>query len=365
MESNMTDNLIKEAVLKILKNKTLNKENLSFSRLTGDASDRSYFRLSALPPGSQTYVLMKMKKGFNSPAEEITRASKEIDELPFLNVQRFLRKIGGKVPEIIGFDAQLGIIILEDLGDISLFDKFPSLNCQEIKKIYSALILELINYQSTPRPKSPCIAFYRKYDREMCLWELNHFAEWGIESFLDVKLEGEEKAVIDKFFEKITDRFLKEKYFFSHRDYHSKNVMLKDGSFKIIDFQDAILAPVQYDLASLLRDSYVTLADDLIEDLLNLFMERAGEKYISNIDKEDFKKGFDFVSIQRNLKAAGRFVYIEKKKGNPNYIRHIGRTINYVRGNLAKYSDFDEVQNVLLKYFTMMDDKISKEYRGR
>jgi N-acetylmuramate 1-kinase len=345
----------------------LDKEKLgqgSFTRLAGDASDRSYFRITVDSDKGKTYILMKMKKGFNSPAEEITKSEKNISELPFLNIHRFLKAVGIPVPVILGSDPDVGLIVLEDLGDDSLYSKIPSLSDEKTIKIYFLLIDEMVKFQLAKKPIDPCIAFFRKYDHDMCLWELDHFVEWGIESFLKIRIKEEEKVIIDSFFRQICKIFLSSDFYFCHRDYHSKNVMLKGSSPKIIDFQDALLAPQAYDLASLVRDSYVCLKDTESEQIVGHYIESFSKKSKEKFDKKDFFTKFDAVSIHRNLKAAGRFVYIEKKKQNSSYIQHIPRTLNYVRKNLKKYEFCREADSVLTKYFDLIEEKISMGLKG-
>lgn len=335
-----------------------NPPKLKATRLRGDASDRSYFRLAS-KEGS--YILMKMKNGFNSPAEEITSSSREINELPFINVHRFLNGAKVPVPAIIGFDIEAGIIVLEDLGDESLYDIIKDLNKNEIGKIYERLITELVRFQSAPAPSFPCIAFYRKYDREMCIWELEHFTQWGIEKFLKIRLPQKEARVIMGFYTTIADEFLAQRFCFTHRDYHSKNIMMKGNAPYVIDFQDALLAPLQYDLASLLRDSYVKLEEGMISNMIEIYMNKMADTSSYKIEPEGFIRAFDIVSMHRNLKAAGRFVFIEKKKSNPSYIKYIPSTLDNVKSNLSKYDDLKEGKSVLVKYIELIKEKVKSD----
>ena len=334
-----------------------------FIPLKGDASYRSYFRIAPERSG-KTFVLMIMHRGFNSPAEEITKTSKKIDELPFINVQKFLKQAGVQVPEIIGFDRNESIIVLEDLGDSSLYSSFKNLDSKKRDGIYRDLIKEMVTFQTTTRPSSPCVAFYRSYDMEMCKWELDHFREYALEGFLNLKLDPCEAKVIGEFYEKISNQFMSQCFCFCHRDYHSKNIMLKDDGFKIIDFQDALLAPPQYDLASLLRDSYIHLEPGTIQELVDFYIGEFGAKTGKAIDKTQFTKSFDFVSIQRNLKAAGRFAFIEKKKANASYLQYVPETLSKIGSNMAKYYEFKEAHKILKPYFDKICNKILRDYRG-
>jgi aminoglycoside/choline kinase family phosphotransferase len=133
-----------------------------------------------------------------------------------------------------------------------------------------------------------------------------------------------------------------------HRDYHSRNLMLHEGALVIIDFQDARMGPNTYDLASLLRDSYVDLAPDRVDDLVAYF-----EALIAGAgpaDATQFRRRFDLMSLQRNLKALGTFGYQTTSRGNPVYIQYIPRTLSYVRANLEKYPRFARLREVLARH---------------
>jgi len=118
----------------------------------------------------------------------------------------------------------------------------------------------------------------------------------------------------------------------------------------LIDFQDSLMGPWTYVLASLLRDAYVTLGEDVIDSLIAYFLKKREAAGGSPIDPEEYRKQFDLCSVQRNLKAAGRFVFIDVKKGNDKFLRHIPPVLGYVRRNLQKYDQLHPAFDVLQKY---------------
>jgi aminoglycoside/choline kinase family phosphotransferase len=130
-----------------------------------------------------------------------------------------------------------------------------------------------------------------------------------------------------------------------HRDYHSRNLMLHDGSLYIIDFQDARMGPDTYDLASLLRDSYVDISDRDLEELIAYFLALKGLA-----DATEFRRRFDLMSLQRNLKALGTFGYQTTTRRNPVYIQYIPRTLNYARMTLEKYPRFARLRELLARH---------------
>ena len=128
-----------------------------------------------------------------------------------------------------------------------------------------------------------------------------------------------------------------------HRDYHSRNLMLHEGQLFIIDFQDARMGPDTYDLVSLLRDSYVDLPEQTVDELIAYFLALKGESGA----QRDFRQRFDLMALQRNLKALGTFGYQTTARRNPVYIQYIPRTLRYVRYNLDRLTEFGRMRDVL------------------
>ena len=144
---------------------------------------------------------------------------------------------------------------------------------------------------------------------------------------------------------------------FCHRDYHSRNLMVNGPRLGVIDFQDALMGPVTYDLASLLRDSYIALDERFIDRLITRYREGMCQELSSSQytpmsldDSQAFRRLFDITSVQRNLKAAGRFVYIDRVKGNPNFLASIPQTLKNVHANLDKYPEFRRLRAHLSPY---------------
>jgi N-acetylmuramate 1-kinase len=131
-----------------------------------------------------------------------------------------------------------------------------------------------------------------------------------------------------------------------HRDYHSRNLMLKEGTLYMIDFQDARMGPDTYDLASLLRDSYIDFTDDEVEELIAFFLAIKGERETS----AEFRRRFDLMALQRNLKALGTFGFQTTSRANPVYIQYIPRTLNYARANLERYPRFSRLRELLAEH---------------
>ncbi len=126
--------------------------------------------------------------------------------------------------------------------------------------------------------------------------------------------------------------------------------MLDGVRLGVIDFQDALMGPAAYDLASLLRDAYIQLDEPLVDDLVNYYLGQMAEQHFGWTNRIAFRRLFDLTSIQRNLKAAGRFVYIDRIKGNPNFLADIPRVLSYVKRNLHKYPELRTLRKHLTPY---------------
>jgi N-acetylmuramate 1-kinase len=334
------------------------KATVRLEKLPGDASNRCYYRLfldDNQQPGSMI-VMVLADPDPHKGAEEAEKLKAQLDELPFLNVARFFSDLGVRVPRIYHYDREGGFIFLEDFGDMLLEEAFEECSDDKLKDLYRHAVenLVVINYRGAAGRSDDCIAFLREFDDELFKWEFEHFIEYGIES-KGIKISDEDRAVFDKAFTDISKNLAALPQVVCHRDYHSRNLIVLNDELGIIDFQDALLGPAPYDLASLLKDSYVCLDDDLIDELVALYIEKANEQG-AQLDPQEFRRNFDLQSIQRNLKAAGRFDYIDQVKGNPNFLKHIPHTLDNVRRNMAKYPFLHPLKATLGKYVPALVD---------
>jgi N-acetylmuramate 1-kinase len=180
------------------------------------------------------------------------------------------------------------------------------------------------------------------FDVEKLTWELNFFTKHFLEGYRGIALSTAERTALDAEWAAITGELASEPRVLCHRDYHSRNLMFHDGSLHIIDFQDARMGPDTYDLVSLLRDSYVDLTDQQLDDFIAYFLALKG-----NPDAAAFRRRFDLMALQRNLKALGTFGFQTISRQNPVYIQYMPRTLNYARRNLAKYPRFGRLHDLL------------------
>jgi len=329
--------------------------------LAGDASNRRYYRLhfSGAPVSSLILMQLADAEGFKASEEAVSGAGGEITELPFLNVLKHLQAVGVSVPQIYFFDELAGLLYLEDFGDVTLAQACQGASAETIARLYRQAIDVLVRihvHASVPSPSS-CLAFSRSFDVPLYVWEFEHFLEYGIIARQGKPMCSEDALPIQEEFHKIAEWLASQPMVFTHRDFHSRNLMVDGNRLGVIDFQDALMGPVTYDVASLLRDSYIALDEALIDGLLGYYCEQMCQAlppsqhsvmYLD--DPEMFRRLFDFTSIQRNLKAAGRFVYIDRVKGNTNFLASIPRTLQNVHANLTKYPQLHRLLRHLSPY---------------
>jgi hypothetical protein len=313
-------------------------------RLAGHASLRSYWRVGR-PPASRVVMVLPP----DARPEEVTKGGAPAAN-PFVDVQRWLAGIGVRVPRIDLFLEAEGLMVLEDLGDEMLETRLRAGDAPGPLYERAVDVLARLRARAEARPGG-CVAFGRAFDADLYLWELHHFREWLLEAWKGARLSPAEREVVDREFEAVALALDAEPKGFTHRDYQSRNLMvLPSGEQAVIDFQDALLGPRQYDLVALLRDSYVELDAALVDALLRRYLGRLAAEGGPRLPYEPFRATFDLLTVQRKLKDAGRFVYIDRVKGNPGFLPSIPASLRYVREALARRPDLARLREVLARH---------------
>jgi N-acetylmuramate 1-kinase len=282
--------------------------------LTGDASTRIYHRLT-FEDGSPSLVVMDLPEDFLG-SDEGTSGEKP-KELPFLEVQRLFASRGLPAPRVEAVDLESRVLLLEDLGDRTFESIVVGADEASLERHYERAVDLMVRMHETldPPPEGSVVAS-RRFDRALLRWELDHFREWGIEALIG-PLAPAQRAELERHFDGVVERLAEAPVGFVHRDFQSRNLMVRDdGSLVIIDFQDAMLGPRVYDLVALLCDSYVSLELALRRRLIARYAAARG------LDADELEALFHVQTVQRKLKDAGRFVFIDRVRKNPRFLVH-------------------------------------------
>ena len=299
--------------------------------LTGDASDRRYFRV--LFPDSPSIVLSLYSAAF------------AFDSLPFVNVARLMTQMPVPIPGLLGHADGLGVLALEDLGDVTLQAHLGAATPAEHAALYrqAVALIEILQRRGAELQSPQYLPYGVAFDVEKLTWELDFFIKHFIEAYRGVTIPSPVREALRGEVARLVEVLAAEPRVLCHRDYHSRNLMLHNAQLYIIDFQDARMGPDTYDLVSLLRDSYVDLPEQTVDELLAYFLALRGETG----SQREFRQRFDVMALQRNLKALGTFGYQTTARRNPVYIQYIPRTLKYVRDNLDSLPQFGRLRDML------------------
>ncbi len=301
--------------------------------LKGDASTRVYFRM-----------------GYGDGRTEIASvAPNPGDQSIFVEVQGFLAGLGLPVPDLMQSDPAGMIVIQEDLGDDLLEYVLYSSTESEVVTLYEQAVDLLVEIRkATDGRDSGCVSFDLAFDEEKLMWEMEFFLTHFVVGLCGIDPTGKPLETLQRFFRTICTMLAAEPRVFAHRDYHARNLILHEGKLRMIDFQDARMGPAQYDLASLLRDSYVSLPESLVEPLVRQYFEATSRVRTESFDR--FRYVFDVMSLQRNIKALGTFGYQASVRGSTRYLSAIPRTAGHIAQNIVKLQDFEDFRSVVEEF---------------
>ncbi|MEZ4228521.1 MAG: phosphotransferase [Polyangiaceae bacterium] len=307
------------------------------AEMPGGASTRRFFRVQSGPHSAIAMFVPDATK-----PDEIAKTDESGRRWPFLEVRDLLAERGVRVPRLVAEACDAGLILVEDLGDETLA-RFLERRPDAKADIYKKAILDLARAQLALNPQDPAHALPREsivraraFDYDLLKWEVDHFLEWGLEArgiFLDPK----DRLLFDRAAKHLAKTISSWPQSFVHRDYQSRNLMVRGapGQEELvwIDFQDALLGPRVYDLVALLNDSYQTFTREFVEERLEEFGLALG---LGERERAQVVWEFDFVTVQRKLKDAGRFVFIDRVRGNPDYLAFVEPTIEKAFASMAR-----------------------------
>ena len=305
-----------------------------------DASFRSYLRVR-LPDG-ETRIVM------DAPPEKETLE-------PFVDVAERLKAAGLNVPEVHARDPEQGLLLLTDLGEQLYLD---ALNAESVERLYGDAMGALAALQVC----GPREGDLPDYDEAKLREELELFPEWFLKGHLGVELNDSERGDLEAVFATLLESALEQPRAAVHRDYHSRNLLVSEHNPGIIDFQDAVIGPVTYDLVSLLRDVYIAWPREQVEDWALGYMDLAIQSGILKEEdlvpsgqtegriramEQGFLRWFDLMGVQRHLKVAGIFARLNHRDGKAHYLNDIPLTLEYLEAVAARYRELEGLHALL------------------
>ncbi len=317
--------LLKENEKDFIK-KSLKVSHFEVERLSGDVSTRKYFRIHFK---NKTAVFVR---------------SQPHSVKNFVEIAQYLKKFKIPTPKIVNFSDEDGFNLIEDGGD-TLLESVIAKSPKNLLPLYKKIMTSLVTLQTeATKSKAFCSAKKVAFTQEKFFEELLFMEENLFKSYLH---QSYDSSTLHKEFEKLATILANLAYCFTHRDFHSRNILITNKKPMFLDFQDARLGPFQYDVTSFLRDSYVLLPDSIQTKLLNYYFECHKKKH-SKLNKEEFIKYYDYVTLQRSLKASGTFASVWVKKKNDFYLKYLPHTFVHVKSALKKIGkEFPMIQKIV------------------
>ncbi|MCK9634687.1 MAG: phosphotransferase [Methylobacter tundripaludum] len=300
---------------------------------SSDASFRRYFRVRVSNDGMDAGAVNKQQ--FIVMDAPPTKENIE----PFIRIAKLLAQSRINVPNIFHQNLTDGFLLLEDFGSQCFLDRLDAATAADL---YQTAFDSLFKLQTLTPVQN---AGLPHYDEPLLRRELAIFDEWFLGQLLDIQIPA---AVWEPVRAVLTASALEQPGTCVHRDYHSRNLMVLDSdSPGVIDFQDAVIGPITYDLVSLLRDCYIAWPEAQVEQWRNDYFERLRQAGLVHCGPAQFKRWFDLMGLQRHLKAIGIFSRLHLRDGKSNYLNDIPRTLNYVTAVCAAYPELAEFNDFL------------------
>jgi len=318
--------------------------------IAGGASPRKFHRVSAAPGTAETAPLFGARSSaivMEVPPDtpDVAFARERGRSWPFLEVRALLEARGVRVPRLLAEAPERGLLLVEDLGE-TLAERLAR-HPAERETLYARAVRDLAHAQAALEPlPDDSVVRLRAFDDALLAFEIDHFREWALEA-RGRTLDPGERSTFDAARDFLVTTLANLPRGFVHRDYQSRNLLVIAGAdgFELawIDFQDALLGPRAYDLVALLCDSYQPFDRAFVERRLD---EYAAARGLSSDERRALGREFDLITVQRKLKDAGRFVFIERKKNDPSFLRYVEPTLGIVRQALARLANVAELREL-------------------
>ena len=313
--------------------KRLTGEQIQITPASSDASFRRYFRIAAR---GETQIVMDAP-----PDKEDCR--------PFIHVAGLMQAAGLNVPKILASDLEQGFLLLTDLGSVTYLQ---ALQGDKPYPLFLDAIDALVKWQRATRANE-----LPPYDEALLRRELNLFPDWFVAKHLQLALTPSQRERLETVFNHVLKNNLAQPTVYVHRDFMPRNLMVTTPNPGILDFQDAVIGPISYDVASLFRDAFISWEEEQILDWIIRYWEKARKAGLPvHADFADFYRDVEYMGLQRHIKVAGIFARINYRDGKPHYLGDIPRFIGYIRHTCNRYSDLrpmlkllDELEGIATK----------------
>ena len=292
---------------------------------SADASFRRYFRVDS-PTGS--FIVM------DAPPD------KENCE-PFVRIAKLMRDTGLYIPAVLAWDEPQGFMLLEDIGHQTMMAVIDPERPQANAPLYRQAIDALVTLQTHSQ-----VGVLPAYDEALLQRELSLFPDWYLAQHRGLQLDASQREMLDTTFATIVQRNLAAPKVYVHRDFMPRNLMIPTNAAEsrlgVLDFQDAVYGPITYDIASLMRDAFLSWDEDFVLDVTIRYWEQARKAGL--MDFEDWHSDFgafyravEWMGLQRHLKVAGIFARLTLRDGKPKYLADAPRFIKYIRSTASRY----------------------------
>ena len=338
------DSRIAEAK-KWLESSSILKDSMPYeiTPISSDASFRRYYRIT---PSNLDHTLILM----DSPPEKEPLQK-------FLSRAEIFDELKITIPTIYSRDSFMGFLIIEDFGDTTLLKKISE-DKDPTTLLISAIDILLKIGDEYKKKRNAMDRKVKTFSKKILLEELDLFRNWYVGTHLDQKSTNFPLNNFQTFTDSLISSMLREPQTLIHRDFHSKNLMYLNKSNKIgvIDFQDALIGPITYDLVSLLKDAYTDYSQDVENTCLKYFFEKITERQLVKESFESFKTSYDYTAIQRNLKIIGIFCRLKYRDNKDNYMRYL-KKLN--RRTLAISENYSELQFITDFFRGIYDNRLN------
>ncbi|MDO5653994.1 MAG: phosphotransferase [Brachymonas sp.] len=308
----------------------------SLALASADASFRRYLRVQG-QNGQPSRIIM------DAPPDKENSA-------PFVHVARLMQEAGLHAPQVLEWDEANGFLLLSDLGNATMMSALDSTQPEQAQPLFLQAVDALLAWQQASRPNE-----LPPYDEALLRRELQLFPDWYLAQHRQVHITPAQQQVLASAFDLIVQRNLAAPSAYVHRDFMPRNLMLSGRGLDatptfstqqlgVLDFQDAVYGPITYDIASLMRDAFISWDEDFVLDITVRYWERARQLGLMDFDGwhndfGSFYRAVEWMGLQRHLKVAGIFARLTLRDGKPRYLADAPRFIGYIRHTARRYRE--------------------------